>query len=61
VTYPWTDGEDEIKDLNSATVKKATKRFLAPRELRCYCRGKDPRVQKEVDAGNYEQLFGTEQ
>jgi large subunit ribosomal protein L11 len=50
--------------LLSPTLKKATKELLGT----CVSLGvtveggKDPReVQKEVDAGNYDQLFGTEQ
>jgi large subunit ribosomal protein L11 len=49
--------------LLSPTVKKATKELLGTCvSLGVTVEGKDPReVQKEVDAGNYEQLFGTEQ
>jgi len=49
--------------LLAPTVKKATKELLGTCvSLGVTVEGKDPReVQKEVDAGNYEQLFGTEQ
>jgi large subunit ribosomal protein L11 len=49
--------------LLSPTVKKATKELLGTCvSLGVTVEGKDPReVQKDVDAGNYEQLFGTEQ
>ena len=49
--------------LLSPTVKKATKELLGTRvSLGVTVEGKDPReVQKDVDAGNYDQLFGTEQ
>jgi large subunit ribosomal protein L11 len=49
--------------LLAPTVKKATKELLGTcLSLGVTVEGKDPReVQKEVDAGNYEQLFGTEQ
>jgi large subunit ribosomal protein L11 len=49
--------------LLSPTVKKATKELLGTCvSLGVTVEGKDPReVQKEIDAGNYEQLFGTEQ
>ena len=48
--------------LLSPTVKKATKELLGTCvSLGVTVEGKDPReVQKDVDAGNYEQLFGTE-
>jgi large subunit ribosomal protein L11 len=55
----------KIKGLQllSPTVKKATKELLGTCvSLGVTVEGKDPReVQKDVDAGNYEQLFGTEQ
>ena len=49
--------------LLSPTIKKATKELLGTCvSLGVTVDGKDPReVQKDVDAGNYEQLFGTEQ
>jgi large subunit ribosomal protein L11 len=49
--------------LLSPTIKKATKELLGTCvSLGVTVEGKDPReVQKDVDAGNYEQLFGTEQ
>ena len=49
--------------LLAPTVKKATKELLGTCvSLGVTVEGKDPReVQKDVDAGNYEQLFGTEQ
>ena len=49
--------------LLSPTVKKATKELLGTCvSLGVTVEGKDPReVQKDIDAGNYEQLFGTEQ
>ena len=49
--------------LLSPTVKKATKELLGTCvSLGVTVEGKDPReVQKEVDAGNYDKLFGTEQ
>src|SRR5665647_2167784 len=49
--------------LLSPTLKKATKELLGTCvSLGVTVEGKDPReVQKDVDAGNYEQLFGTEQ
>ncbi len=49
--------------LLAPTLKKATKELLGTCvSLGVTVEGKDPReVQKEVDAGNYEQLFGTEQ
>ena len=49
--------------LLSPTVKKATKELLGTCvSLGVTVEGKDPReVQKDVDAGNYEQLFGIEQ
>jgi large subunit ribosomal protein L11 len=49
--------------LLSPTVKKATKELLGTCvSLGVTVEGKDPReVQKDVDAGIYEQLFGTEQ
>jgi large subunit ribosomal protein L11 len=49
--------------LLSPTVKKAAKELLGTCvSLGVTVEGKDPReVQKDVDAGNYEQLFGTEQ
>ena len=49
--------------LLAPTVKKATKELLGTCvSLGVTVKGKDPReVQKDVDAGNYEQLFGTEQ
>jgi len=49
--------------LLAPTIKKATKELLGTCvSLGVTVEGKDPReVQKEVDAGNYEQLFGTEQ
>jgi large subunit ribosomal protein L11 len=49
--------------LLAPTVKKATKELLGTCvSLGVTIEGKDPReVQKEVDAGSYEQLFGTEQ
>jgi large subunit ribosomal protein L11 len=48
--------------LLSPTLKKATKEMLGTCvSLGVTVEGKDPReVQKEVDAGTYEQLFGTE-
>ena len=49
--------------LLAPTVKKATKELLGTCvSLGVTVEGKDPReVQKDVDAGKYEQLFGTEQ
>jgi large subunit ribosomal protein L11 len=49
--------------LLAPTIKKATKELLGTCvSLGVTVEGKDPReVQKDVDAGNYEQLFGTEQ
>ena len=49
--------------LLSPTLKKATKELLGTCvSLGVTVEGKDPReVQKDVDAGNYEKLFGTEQ
>ncbi len=49
--------------LLSPTVKKATKELLGTCvSLGVTVEGKDPReVQKDIDAGNYEQLFGTQQ
>jgi len=49
--------------LLSPTLKKATKELLGTCvSLGVTVEGKDPReVQKDVDAGNYEQLFVTEQ
>ncbi len=49
--------------LLAPTLKKATKELLGTCvSLGVTVEGKDPReVQKDVDAGNYEQLFGTEQ
>jgi large subunit ribosomal protein L11 len=49
--------------LLSPTIKKATKELLGTCvSLGVTVEGKDPReVQKDIDAGNYEQLFGTEQ
>jgi large subunit ribosomal protein L11 len=49
--------------LLAPTVKKATKELLGTCvSLGVTVEGKDPReVQKDVDASNYEQLFGTEQ
>ena len=49
--------------LLAPTLKKATKELLGTCvSLGVTVEGKDPReIQKEVDAGNYEQLFGTEQ
>ena len=49
--------------LLAPTVKKATKELLGTCvSLGVTVEGKDPReVQKDIDAGNYEQLFGTEQ
>ncbi len=49
--------------LLAPTLKKATKELLGTCvSLGVTVEGKDPReVQKEVDAGNYEQLFVTEQ
>ena len=48
--------------LLAPTVKKATKELLGTCvSLGVTVEGKDPReVQKDIDAGNYEQLFGTE-
>jgi large subunit ribosomal protein L11 len=48
--------------LLAPTLKKATKELLGTCvSLGVTVEGKDPReVQKDVDAGNYEQLFGTE-
>jgi large subunit ribosomal protein L11 len=48
--------------LLAPTIKKATKELLGTCvSLGVTVEGKDPReVQKEVDAGNYEQLFVTE-
>ena len=48
--------------LLSPTLKKATKEMLGTCvSLGVTVEGKDPReVQKEVDTGTYEQLFGTE-
>jgi len=48
--------------LLSPTLKKATKEMLGTCiSLGVTVEGKDPReVQKEVDAGTYEKLFGTE-
>jgi large subunit ribosomal protein L11 len=48
--------------LLAPTLKKATKEMLGTCvSLGVTVEGKDPReVQKEVDAGTYEQLFGTE-
>ena len=50
-------------ELLAPTLKKATKEMLGTCvSIGVTVEGKDPReVQKEVDAGNYEQLFGTEQ
>jgi len=49
--------------LLAPTVKKATKELLGTCvSLGVTVEDKDPReVQKDIDAGNYEQLFGTEQ
>ena len=49
-------------ELLSPTLKKATKEMLGTCvSLGVTVEGKDPReVQKDVDAGNYEQLFGSE-
>ena len=49
--------------LLAPTVKKATKELLGTCvSLGVTVEGKDPReVQKDIDEGNYEQLFGTEQ
>ena len=48
--------------LLAPTVKKATKELLGTCvSIGVTVEGKDPReVQKDIDAGNYEQLFGTE-
>jgi large subunit ribosomal protein L11 len=50
-------------ELLSPTLKKATKEMLGTCvSVGVTVEGKDPReAQKDVDAGNYEQLFGTEQ
>ena len=49
-------------ELLAPTLKKATKEMLGTCvSLGVTVEGKDPRqVQKEIDAGNYEQLFGSE-
>jgi large subunit ribosomal protein L11 len=49
-------------ELLAPTLKKATKEMLGTcASLGVTVEGKDPReVQKEIDAGTYEQLFGTE-
>jgi large subunit ribosomal protein L11 len=50
-------------ELLAPTLKKATKEMLGTCvSVGVTVEGKDPReVQKDIDAGNYEQLFGTEQ
>jgi large subunit ribosomal protein L11 len=49
-------------ELLAPTLKKATKEMLGTCiSLGVTVEGKDPReVQKDIDAGNYEQLFGSE-